>query len=363
MKKTAVINLALILSAANLCSVSANYLPNSTISVFYNGKSVKSDVAPQIINDRVMLPMRSIFEAMEANVTWDETSKTITAKRENDTIEMTVGKTVFYVNSEEKICDTAPVIVDDRTLIPIRAVSEALDCDVKWYDYSRVAEITSKSYIEEKIEAEIPESDIGGIRYVEVDTTVNYTGENVPESFFDRTYWSAAKSEGEGISVSDVNNSPSFYNEKLNGLVNFKMTMNDTNSWPSIALAQTDNYSRYNNATCYLISFCKDVIQLQKFIGGARNVIYAEDSLSPKEGGAIYNQDGSVVSEGKTYSVTVGTIKEDEGVRIVLIIDGKTIIDYLDKEKTAISDDGYFGVYTGADGRILFEPAESLEAE
>lgn len=359
MKRTVIKILALITAMGSVRSAYAEYIPNKNISVFCDSRQIKADA--QIINDRLILPMRSIFEAMKAEVIWDGESKTVTAQRADTTIKMTVGEKNVLINSSVTVNDTAPVIIDDKMYVPVRVICEALNCDVKWYDYSRVAEITSKEFEADKTIAEIPQSEIDGIRYVDVDPTVNYTGTNVPDSFFDAGSWTVAENTLGGVTVADDGKNPSFYNEKLSGLVSFKMTMHNTNSWPSIAFAQTDNTSRYTEADCYLISFCEDVIQLQKFIKGGRNVIYAQDSLYPKSGGAIFNKGGSVVSDDKTYSVTVGTINEEDGVRIILIIDDKTIIDYLDKEASALTEDGYLGIYSGPDGSFTLEPCEDGE--
>ena len=113
------------------------------ILVYVDRERLASDVAPQIINDRVMLPFRSVFEKMGASVQWLENEKKIVAKKDNITIEMIIGENLMLINSEYYKSDTAPVIIGERTLVPVRICAETFGCGVKWYDKSRVVEIVS----------------------------------------------------------------------------------------------------------------------------------------------------------------------------------------------------------------------------
>ncbi len=323
------------------------------VLVFIDRERVVSDVAPQIINDRVMLPFRSVFEKMGASVKWLEGEKKIIATNDNVTLEMTIGEKRMLINSEVYESDTAPVIVNDRTLIPVRVCAETFGCSVKWYDKSRVVEIVSSQ------QEELPAVGSTGINYLEIDPTVNHTGAELPDDFWQEKNWTKAEENGNSIVVSQLGNMPSLYeSEKIDGLVTFKMKLEETNEWPSLIFSQQDLGKRYTQSDCYLISFLDDMVQLQKFVDGARNAIYAQNEFAPKAGGAISNIDGKVVSRGKEHEVTAGTIIEENGVRIVLIVDGKTIFDYLDEEENAIVESGYFGIYAGEGGRITFSPAE-----
>ena len=198
-----------------------------------------------------------------------------------------------------------------------------------------------------------------GINYLEIDPTVNHTGEPLPEGFWSEDNWTKAKENGNSIIVSQLGNMPSLYeNEKIDGLITFGMKLEDTNSWPSLIFRQQELDKRYTQSDCYMISFLDNMIQLQKFVNGARHAIYSQNEFAPKAGGAISNEDGKVVSVGKEHKVTAGTVVEENGVRIVLIVDGKTVFDYLDEEDNAIRDAGYFGIYAGENGNFTFSPVE-----
>ena len=125
------------------------------IPVVINGKAITFDVPPQIINSRTMLPMRAIFEALGMTVEWNGQKKEITAyKDSNDmyngkygtvrtTLTMTIGdarlfKEITFNNGQTWLdgcsykMDTPPQIINSRTLVPVRAISEALGCEVEW---------------------------------------------------------------------------------------------------------------------------------------------------------------------------------------------------------------------------------------
>lgn len=116
---------------------------DSDITVNLDGKSVSFDVAPQIINDRTMVPMRAIFEAMGADVEWDEASRTITSVKADTTIKMTIDDDKMYVNDNEITLDSSPVIIDDRTLVPVRAIAEAFGAAVEWDGDTKTVDIAS----------------------------------------------------------------------------------------------------------------------------------------------------------------------------------------------------------------------------
>lgn len=114
------------------------------ITVSVNGKVLTFDVQPQIINDRTMVPMRGIFEALGATVEWNDATKTVTATDGLNFVEITIGSDVIKVNGKEKTIDTPPCIVDGRTLVPARFVAEAMGCEVKWDGATRTVYITKE---------------------------------------------------------------------------------------------------------------------------------------------------------------------------------------------------------------------------
>ena len=108
------------------------------ISVYIDGEQIEFDVPPQIINERTMVPMRKIFEVRGAEVEWVPDSQMIFATRGAKCALFQIGKYAMAVNDfstntvTKTELDIAPVIVDERTLVPVRAVSEAFGMKVDW---------------------------------------------------------------------------------------------------------------------------------------------------------------------------------------------------------------------------------------
>jgi len=102
------------------------------IRVNIDGSYITFDQNPTIEDGRTLVPMRAIFEALDAYVYWEAASQTITVTRGADTIVMSIGVSEMLLNGHTISLDVAPSIRDGRTLIPVRAIAEALDADVVW---------------------------------------------------------------------------------------------------------------------------------------------------------------------------------------------------------------------------------------
>lgn len=103
------------------------------ITVLLSGEKLLFDADPVIINGRTMVPMRKIFEELGATVGWEETTQRVEAVFDDGThILLYIDNPIAYVNGEAKILDTAPFIKDSRTIVPLRFVSEASGADVDW---------------------------------------------------------------------------------------------------------------------------------------------------------------------------------------------------------------------------------------
>ena len=114
----------------------------SDIAVIVNGSPVAFDVAPQIMADRTMVPLRAVFEALGAAVDWDGVTQTVTGRREDTTIRLTIGQPTMTVNERTVALDAPAVIVNDRTLVPLRAISEGFDFAVAWDAVTQTVTIT-----------------------------------------------------------------------------------------------------------------------------------------------------------------------------------------------------------------------------
>ena len=107
-----------------------------------NGVASELDVPAQIINSRTMVPLRAIFEALGATVEWNDATRTVTSEKDGTTVKLTIGEANIYVNGQAKALDVPAQIVDSRTLVPARAVAEAYGCNVGWDNDTRTVTIT-----------------------------------------------------------------------------------------------------------------------------------------------------------------------------------------------------------------------------
>lgn len=112
------------------------------IKVLVNGKKVTFDQEPMITEGRTLVPVRAIFEALGAEVGWDDATKTVTAQKSGVLVKLTIGSNELDVNGEVKVIDVPAQIVNSRTMVPARAVAEAFGCKVSWEENTRAVIIT-----------------------------------------------------------------------------------------------------------------------------------------------------------------------------------------------------------------------------
>ncbi len=115
------------------------------VSVYLNGEKMQFDVQPIIINDRTMVPMRAIFEALGCVVAWDDASQQAIGFKNGKKVVVSIGNNTAFVGGKFVEIDQPPVLLNDRTLVPLRFVSEAYGCEVGWDDASQTVTITDKS--------------------------------------------------------------------------------------------------------------------------------------------------------------------------------------------------------------------------
>lgn len=124
------------------------------IFVCLDGEALALDTAPQVIDQRVMVPIRSIAEALGAHVEWEEASGRVILSRAGSTVSMTLGKTAAMVNGESIEMDVAPYADGNRTYVPARYVSEFFGQKVIWNGEENRVEITEDKTARKSAELE-----------------------------------------------------------------------------------------------------------------------------------------------------------------------------------------------------------------
>ena len=99
---------------------------------------------PLIQNDRTLVPVRAIVEAMGGSVNWDEETQTALLELNGDIITLTLGSQTAFLNEEAHTLDVTPVSINDRTMLPIRFIAESFRFDVEWDGDTQTITITGK---------------------------------------------------------------------------------------------------------------------------------------------------------------------------------------------------------------------------
>ncbi len=100
------------------------------------------DQPPVIENDRMLVPMRFLFEQMGEEVGWENETQTATVMGKNDVVSFSIDNTAATVNGAEKTMDVPARLINDKTMIPLRFLSEELGYTVEWDDETKTAKIT-----------------------------------------------------------------------------------------------------------------------------------------------------------------------------------------------------------------------------
>lgn len=105
----------------------------------------ENGTVPMIINNRTLLPVRAVVEAMGGSVEWDGDSQTVILTRNDNVIHLIIDSETAYLNDSPHMLDAAPAIINDRTMLPIRFIAESFGFEVEWNEEGQrviIAEIT-----------------------------------------------------------------------------------------------------------------------------------------------------------------------------------------------------------------------------
>lgn len=110
-----------------------------------NGETVSTDIPPIIINNRSLVPARAVFEKLGASVQWESSSQKVLVSLGGTAIELKINSTTAMVNNKAVTLDVPAKIINDRTMVPVRFVGEQLGNTVGWYPDKSLITLDSKS--------------------------------------------------------------------------------------------------------------------------------------------------------------------------------------------------------------------------
>ncbi len=121
------------------------------INVIIKDEPKTFDQMPVIIEGRTLVPMRGVFESLGDAIYWDDATKTVAAKKSGKTISLVIGEKTAIVDGDFKTLDVAPEIINGRTMVPVRFVFESLGEEYvkEIYDRAREADPDGVLYYNE----------------------------------------------------------------------------------------------------------------------------------------------------------------------------------------------------------------------
>ena len=123
-------------------------LPNLSFAqnmatVEINGIKLIMDEPPTLVNGRTLVPLRAIFEALNVTPMWDPSTKTVTAKTDKVDMKLKIGSTNAVVNGQSVSLDVPGTLVNGRTMVPARFIAETLGAQVDWDANTKTVKIVS----------------------------------------------------------------------------------------------------------------------------------------------------------------------------------------------------------------------------
>ncbi len=119
--------------------------PATSAQVFVNGQQLEFKVAPVVVEGRTLVPLRAIFESLGAQVSWNDATRTVTATKNGVEIALPVGQAQATRNGQPVTLDVPATIVQGSTMVPARFVSESLGAAVSWDGNTRSVIIQANS--------------------------------------------------------------------------------------------------------------------------------------------------------------------------------------------------------------------------
>jgi len=102
------------------------------VKLYINGEEPETDVTPIVEDGSTLVPFRAISEALQAEVAYDPADKSITVTKDGVTLKLIINSKTAYVNGEKQTLDVPATVIDGSTVVPVRFISEAFEATVKW---------------------------------------------------------------------------------------------------------------------------------------------------------------------------------------------------------------------------------------
>lgn len=115
------------------------------VDLYVDTTKVETDTPPTVVDGRTLVPVRAIFESIGATVTWDAATSTATGIRGDVIVSIQIDNTTAYVNGEPRTLDVPAQLINNRTMVPARFISESMGCDVTWHQETETVGVADKT--------------------------------------------------------------------------------------------------------------------------------------------------------------------------------------------------------------------------
>lgn len=117
-----------------LLFIGSSFANETDIEIILDGKNITDIAKPIIRNNRTLVPIRAISESLEAEVTWFNESRRVLIEKEDEKVLLKIDSHMTYLAKEDNylISDIAPIIYNESTYVPLRVVSQSLKVSIDW---------------------------------------------------------------------------------------------------------------------------------------------------------------------------------------------------------------------------------------
>lgn len=266
----------------------------SGIAVVVNGERLYTDTDPVIRNNRTLVPVRGIFEKMGASVSWIPGQRKAEVNYKGKVISLKIDNSVVSIDGSDIRMDVAPIIYNNRTMIPLRFISESIGMNVRWAPETKIAFVSDPSY-----SGKLPDKTILGF------TTNDYKGDT-------------------GSYNSLVN-----HHDTVNSIATFSYQLNDEGNLSLTGESQLAavSYANSNNI--------KPLVLVHNYVNGQfnRDIAHAVLSNEGKRGNLI-NGILDVINRQGYAGVNID-------IENVYWYDRQLYTDFVKEVKNALSSQGY----------------------
>ncbi len=175
------------------------------IKVLLNGKQIAFDSAPIVHKGTTLVPLRAIFEALGASVSWDSKTQSITSTLNGTTLKLTVNSKDAYKNGSKMNLLVAPLVSNSRTVVPVRFISESFGLAVNWDSSKNAVVLKSSDSGSEWLKNTINKLGLSGHKLITVDggntSGIRQSSAKVDIGFANREYWAFTNANGQLVAV------------------------------------------------------------------------------------------------------------------------------------------------------------------